>query len=401
MVSGNDAQAVRDPIVPAGVQQACTPVTQIEMKGYYTMRRVLCILIVAAAVTVAQTNTPSHGLQNSTPARTKTSAGQAQAALSPKAAGHAASTDNPVPSNRAVVTIHGLCDRPAGNRSKAANAGDCATVVTRRQLDTVIDNLRVAGQVLAPTMRRNIAQGYADLMIYSEAARKAGMDKDPRFQQILEFARMRALTDMYRIRLEEQAKKISAQEIAAYYKNNLDKFEELHLRRITLPRYNTANLKDEDFAARAKHLAGDVRDRAAKGEDLDKLQNEAFETLGIKKPPTTSMAPIRRGMYRAEEETELFSLKPGGVSPVTEEPSTYIIFKLESRGTPTLAEVKEEIKSKLQDQKLESLKNAITSSVQVDYDDQYLGPAPPHPGWVPLGPAPGTQGAARQPAPSR
>lgn len=167
-------------------------------------------------------------------------------------------------------------------------------------------------------MRRSYAQGYVELMIYSSAAKKAGVEKDPRFPQILELARMRAITDMYRLRMEEDANKISPAEIEAYYEKNIDKFEELQLRRIAMPRYNSANLKDEEFAGKARKVANEMHERALKGEDVDKLQKEAYEALGLKKPPRTQMGPVRRGLYNEKEEAELFAMKPGDVSKVVE-----------------------------------------------------------------------------------
>jgi hypothetical protein len=270
-----------------------------------------------------------------------------------------------------AITINGICE------GMVKNASPCAKKISRQQFDTVIDTLKAAGQVQAPAMRRSYAQGYVELTIYSNAARKAGVEKDPRYPQILELARMRALTDMYRVRMEEEANKISPAEIEAYYKKNIDRFEELQLRRVALPRFNSANLKDDDFAAKAKKAADEIRERAANGEDLDKLQGEAFETLGLKKPPATKMGPVRRGLYNEKEETTLFAMKPGDVSKVVEDASAFIIFKMEGRGTLTLEQSKGEIRNKLYLTKLEALRNAVSSSLRVEYDEQYFGPEPP------------------------
>jgi parvulin-like peptidyl-prolyl isomerase len=149
--------------------------------------------------------------------------------------------------------------------------------------------------------------------------------------------------------------------------------EELTLRRVTLPRYNHANLKDEAYAANARRVANDIHDRMAKGEDLDILQKEAFDTLGVKDPPTTKMGPIRRGAYAPDQEEQLFALKPGEVTPVIEQPSAFIIFKLERRDTPTLEQAKDEIVRRLIKQHMDEQEQAKAKSIHVEFNEQYLG----------------------------
>ncbi len=155
------------------------------------------------------------------------------------------------------------------------------------------------------------------------------MERDPRFAEVMRLARMRAMGDMYEALEQEKARRFLRKQIQAYYKNNTDKFEELTLRRVTLPRFNQANLKDEAFAAKARKVANEMHDRMVKGEDLDKLQKEAFDALGLKDPPGTKMGPVRRGLYAPDQEKQLFALKPGEVTASFEQASAIIIFKLE------------------------------------------------------------------------
>src|SRR5262249_1949467 len=173
----------------------------------------------------------------------------------------------------AVITIHGLCAAQSGAQSDPG----CTKVVTRQQFDAVVNALNAIGAPLLLVQRRAVAEGYAATLMNYEAAKKAGVERDPRFAEVMRLARMRAMGDMYKALQEEKAKKVTPEEIQTYYKNNLDTFEELTIRRVILPRYNQANLRDEEFAARASTVANDIHDRMAKGEDLDKLQKEAFD----------------------------------------------------------------------------------------------------------------------------
>jgi hypothetical protein len=308
----------------------------------------------------APSTTQTAPTATSSPTAAHTDAGPATAAA-PRA--ELAPTDP-------VITIHGLCTGAATTANKSSN---CTTVVSRQQFDGVMNGLNALGAPLLPMQRRAVAEGYATTLLNYEAAKKSGVEHDPRFAEVIRLARMRAMGDMYKAMQQEKAGKVSPQEIEAYYKANLDNLEELTLRRVTLPRYNHANLKDEDYAAKARNLANDTQERMVKGEDLDKLQKEAFDALGVKDPPTTKMGPIRRGAYASDQEKQLFALKPGEVTPVVEQPSAFIIFKLERRDTPTLEQAKDEIVRILTKQHVEKQEQARSKSIHVEFNEQYLG----------------------------
>ena len=246
-------------------------------------------------------------------------------------------------------------------------------MVTKPQFDAVVNALNAIGPPLLPSQLRPVAQGYATTLVNYEEAKKAGIERDPRFAEVMRLARMRAMGDMYNALMQENARRIAPEAIEAYYKSNIEKFEELTLRRITLPRYNSANLKDEEFAAKASKVAEDIHTRAVNGEDLDKLQKEAFDALGIKNPPSTKMGPVRRGLYAADQEKQLFALKPGEVTAVIEQPSALIIFKLEGRETPSLAKARDEISGILTKQKLDQQEQDRNSTIQIEYNEQYVG----------------------------
>lgn len=318
------------------------------------------------------------------PSTTQTTASSASSAVDSPTAAHkdvapATAPNVELAPTDPVITIHGLC---TGTTSAKVKSADCTTVVTRQQFDAVVNSLNSIGAPLLPMQRRAVAEGYAGALINYEAAKKAGVERDPRFAEVMRLARMRAMGDMYRELQMEKASKISPEQIQAYYKNNPDKFEQLTLRRVTLPRYNQANLKDEKFAAKAAKVANDVHDRMAKGEDLDKLQKGAFDELGVPNPPTTRMGPVRRGMYSPEQEKQLFALKPGEVTGVIEQASAIIIFKLEGRETLTLDQAKGEIKQTLTKQNLEKQEHARSSSMKVEYNSKYVG-GPETSAWMP------------------
>jgi hypothetical protein len=285
-------------------------------------------------------------------------------------------------STEAAITIHGLCNGPQSGKAKADPA--CSTMVTKQQFDGVVNALNAIGAPLLAAQRRAVAEGYATTLLNYEAAKKAGVERDPRYAEVMRLARMRAMADMYNALMQEKARKVAPEAIEAYYKENIDKFEELTLQRVTLPRYNSANLKDDQFAEKASKIAKDIHDRVVNGEDLDKVQKEAFEELGVKNPPSTKMGPVRRGMYAAEQEKQIFALKPGEVTAVIEQPSALLIFKMEGRETASLEKSKDEILRILIKQNLDKQEQAKDNSYQIDYNVEYTGPAQTS-GWMSAG----------------
>jgi hypothetical protein len=335
-------------------------------------------LLLSAFMVTAMMQT-SQALQTTTPTAPANDQEKSAAKKRPASAVNKQQASTAAAGSDAIITLHGLCSTPA-----ARPGGACETVVTKQQFDTVVNALNAIGPPLLPSQYRTVAEGYATTLLNYEAAKKAGVERDPRFAEVLRLARMRAMGDMYNAMLQEKARKVSLNEIEAYYKNNAGKFEELMLRRIVLPKFNSANLKDEEFTARARKIAADIHDRAAQGEDVDKLQKEASEALGIKDPPTTKMGPVRRGMYATQQEEQLFALKAGEVTSIIEQPSTFIIFKLEGRQTPSLEKSKDEIVRKLIQEHLEKQSQGLKNDVKVEFNEQYVGPATP-PGAIPLG----------------
>ena len=333
------------------------------------MPSIFLTVLLAAAMAPIQT-------QPSTQTGPAATAAKSSAVASAKAAPSAAASDTNHAATLApsdpVITIHGLCTSTESSKSTAT--AKCDTVVTKQKFDEVVNALNAIGPPLVPAQRHGVAEGYAATLLNYEAAKKAGVERDPRFADVMRLARMRAMGDMYNALIRQKAQAVSPQEIQDYYNANLPKFEELTLRRMTVPRYNTANLKDEEFAAKARKLAGEMHDRAAKGDDPDIIQKDAFSALGVKDPPTTHMAMVRRGIYAPDQEKQLFGLKPGEVTGIFEQPSALIVFRLEGRETPSLEKSKDEIVRTLIREHQEKMEQARDKSVQIEYNEQYLGP---------------------------
>ena len=364
------------------------------------VRSLLIFVLAAAAASQSQVAPQQPPAQQPPTAPPKTATAPPPAPKTSTTPPAAADTAATVAPTQAVITAKGICphkpvSKAAAGAPKPAPA-PCVTVITKAQFEKLLNAVSPANQNVPPAMRRNLAQAYVELLAYSQAAEKAGVDKDPKFLEVMRLVRMRTLADIYRRDMEEKYRTPPSNEIQGYYNQNVSRYEEIKLSRIFIPAKNPSAQNKDDWEKKAAQFANDVHDRAAKGEDLEKLQKEAYTTLGLTiAPPNTAVGTRRRGMMTPQEEQELFALKAGEVSKVEQEPAGYIIYKLESRQTLSVDQVKDEISRELFRQKMESQMKGVTASVQAQFNEQYFGsPTPPAP---PPG-APGAPGANRPPS---
>lgn len=150
-----------------------------------------------------------------------------------------------------------------------------------------------------------------------------------------------------------------------------------------------------------KALAEKIRERAAAGEDMDKLAQEAWKAVSPEargNAPTTILGPRRRGSLPPGHEAQVFELKVGDVSPVFEEPSGLFIYKIEARRTAPLEEVKDELAQSLESQKVRDTMEGLLRAHTPVLNEAYFAapsaagtpppPAPPQAGRPPRPPAP-------------
>src|SRR4029077_8487783 len=303
-----------------------------------------------------------------------------------------------VPMSAVVLTIKGVCPATTPAASKTAAAGktaapatkkpaDCKTELTRAQFEKIASGL---SPNVTPQLKRQLEQALPRFMAMSEAAKKKGLDKSPRFIETLKIAKMQILTTELQRTVQEEADKVPATEVAAYYKNNPEAYEQYSLDRLFVPRYKQAvpdekdeskepeKLTDEqqkakEAADKAKQeqgeqemnkLADTLRARGAAGEDFAKLQKEAFEAAGTKVDnPTVNLPKVRRTGLPPAHAT-VFDLKAGEVSQVISDNGGHYVYKVVSKDTLPLDQVKDEIHNKLKSERMKEMMDEYTNSFQ-------------------------------------
>jgi len=272
-----------------------------------------------------------------------------------------------------VLTVHGVCS--LAPNALAASAKDCTVVVKRQQFEDLLKIVAPNGKV-TETAKRNLAKAYADLLAFQIAAQKSGIDQSSEFQENLEWLRLRTLADLYRRGLEKTSKTVSEEEIDVYYRRNSAEFEEVKLHRMLVPRNGVAVTDPQGFENKALEIATAFRERAAKGEDLDQLQKEAYTAVGVNSPPPATDAGSRRRVgLSSEVRDDVFALRPGEVSKVEKEPYSFVVYKVDAKRTLPKEQVREEISRAIVKEKFDAALESVTGSVRADLNESYFEPA--------------------------
>ncbi|MGZ4875540.1 MAG: peptidyl-prolyl cis-trans isomerase [Candidatus Angelobacter sp.] len=346
-------------------------------------RLILCIFTVTAVLAQTPQSTPKKPAPTTPPA----SATPTPQATPPSLLKR---DEKPaeLPPDAPVISIRGLCPAetsPAISNTVPSNK-DCAMTVTKQQFDNLVKAFNTNNQTVTPAQRRNLGQSYVELLIFSEAAKAAGVENTPAYIEVMRVLRLKTLGDLYRNQLAEQYRNPSQQEIEAYYQANQEKFEGAKLSRIFIPTNNpdpqaTAEQK-QDYQKKVQQVVDDTQARAAKGEDMSKLQKDAYTALGIAAtPPTTDLSLARHGAFPPKIDQEIFSHKAGEVFR-SDDGTGHMIYRVESRQTSPLESVKAEITQQIFRQKMDAKTKELNSPVHSEYDEKYFGPpvAPIPPG---------------------
>lgn len=288
-----------------------------------------------------------------------------------------------------VITLKGFCDDPA----KQGDA--CRTVITREQFDKVVDAVQPG---LPQPMRRTLATRYAQALMMSMAAAKKGLDKTPHYDEMMQIMRMQVLSQAFNNNLREEAGKISDSDLEKYYNDHQRDYDQATVLRIFVPKskqdkappptVNKAGVKltekEKQAATEAREKAGEaamkkladsLEPRAAKGEDFDKLQKEAYLAAGLKATPaTTKVDKVRRNTLPPAH-SAAFDLKPGEVSPVFSDASGHTIYKMVSKQTLALDAVKTDIHNTMAAKRYSEAMQAYQLGTNMDLSEAYFGPA--------------------------
>jgi hypothetical protein len=285
-----------------------------------------------------------------------------------------------------VLTVKGIC------ADSSKQGADCKTAISRAQFEKLADALQPN---MSPPIRRQLATAYTRALLMSAAAEKRGLDKTPKFEEMIRFYRMQVLSGELSRTLQEESGKLTDADYQEYYSKNAPNFEQADLLKIFIPRAKQVtspkpDAKAADIQAQQKaseeemtKFAATLRERAAKGEDFDKLQKDAFAEAGMKgTSPETKINKARRTTLPPKH-AAVFDLKAGEVSELISDPGGHYIYKVVSKQTMPLDSVKDEIRGTLSAQRYRDAMQGFQKADNADLNDAYFGVGPKAPTTMP------------------
>src|SRR5690242_360904 len=150
------------------------------------IRKALIVCAVAASCLVAQQAAQKPSMPAAQPPTAQKPPAVPQPPIQPP---------RPVAPEETVITIHGLCPTdapPIGHKSNS-----CTVLLNRAELEGMVAAINFTNQAYPPAAMRSLANGYIQMMALADAGEKAGIEKDPRFEQIMKVTRTRALAEAY------------------------------------------------------------------------------------------------------------------------------------------------------------------------------------------------------------
>jgi parvulin-like peptidyl-prolyl isomerase len=260
------------------------------------------------------------------------------------------------------------------------------------------------------------------MLIMAHEARKRGLENDPKYKQVLQFAKLQILAQELSKSLKDESDKVSDAEIQKYYKESAPAFEQADLKRLFIPKDKQGEAGAEDEAEQGekpaaqpanastqkpadqktaepqktaeqkkveeeakkkadeeamKKEAESLHTRAAAGEDFDKLQKEAFDLASIKgTPPSTSVGKLTANEVPPNHRAAL-GLKPGQVSDIISEANGYYIYKVIAKDTKPLEQARDQIRATLAQQKMQDTVQKIQDSAKTNLNETYFAAAAP------------------------
>ncbi|HVW09125.1 MAG TPA: peptidylprolyl isomerase [Bryobacteraceae bacterium] len=245
--------------------------------------------------------------------------------------------------------------------------------------------------------KRAYAQKIVELLVLSDEAQRQKLDQKPPTSDQLDLQRRTTLSVHEYQKIHSDIPVTDAQ-IQAYYDANQAQYTTIRARHIlirvkgsiTPAKPGKPELTDADAIAKAKA----VRQRILAGEDFAKVAKEESDDSSADKGG--ELGEIARGRTVPQFETAAFALKPDELSEPVRTPFGYHIIQVESRTVKPLADVKEDILTRLRQQAGPAIVEEMVAKSGYHLDEKFFGaepaaPAPAKPATPPApAPAPAT-----------
>ncbi|MGE0405597.1 MAG: peptidyl-prolyl cis-trans isomerase [Candidatus Korobacteraceae bacterium] len=285
-----------------------------------------------------------------------------------------------LPPEAPVITLEGFCPKAT------TPPPDCKTVVTKAEFERLTNALNPE---MTDQVKRQLATSYGQVLLLATGAEQAGLADTPQARELLAFARLQALAQVLVRKTQADAENIPAAEIEKYYKDNEASYQEATMRRLFVPKLKPNSEQGGEALSldetKVKAAAEKARTAAVAGQPFEQLQKDVYTQLELTmEPPPPDPVTITRDQM-PETHIAAFDMKAGEVSQPFDQPGGIYIYKVDSKRTKPLEEVKPQIQQTMADARMQVRMVEITKGAEPNLNTDYFGEAPPQmpPGMMP------------------
>lgn len=228
--------------------------------------------------------------------------------------------------------------------------------------------------------QREVAQQYGQMLAFTQAAERRGLDHNPQFLFEMQMMRNKALaTELVRT-LRDESKPTEAQ-VKAYYDGHPDEFLEVRARHILIADSDTPGGASKLTPAQAEAKIQDIAARLKKGEDFATLAKENSDDPGSKNKGG-ELGFVSYGQTVPEFQKQLWTLPVGQTSAPFQSRYGYHIVQAEEHRQMSFDKARTGIEQQLTDEAVQKKMEAISKSTPVVLNESYFaahGPAPEKP----------------------
>ena len=249
--------------------------------------------------------------------------------------------------------------------STPAKAGEVlATVgnhqITRQMLDNIIETIPEENRVpfLTPDGQKKILDEVVSFLLFSEAAKTRGIDKEPAAKTRLEYEQTQWLAREFFRRHLDAAPPISEEEAKTYFKSHQGEFKP------------PEEIKARHILVQTEAEANKIMDKIKSGEDFEQLARkysiDPAREFGGKLELPDGREWLPKGTFEMSFEHALFKIPKGQVGGPIKTQFGWHILKVEDRRQPEIqtAQVLVVVKNRLQEQRQAEIHKKLTEELK-------------------------------------
>ena len=237
---------------------------------------------------------------------------------------------------------------------------------TAAEIDKLIAALPPQVQQNAHTQPQILNQVFL-MKRLAEDAEKAGLDKQPPYQQALEFNRIQVLSQA-QLGMIQNGGIVSSEDQEKYYKDHPEKFRQAKVRVIYVafnPAPDKAGTGDKKLVseADAKAEIDDLRKQILAGTDFGKLARDLSDDKQSAAKDGDFGVVTQKSSYPDAIKAAVFALKPGELSEPIKQPNGFYLFRVDELTTLPFADVSSQL--------VQDLRQEHFTEVMKDLQTQY------------------------------